>query len=87
MLRPQVTPVNHATEVVLVAHLAFHELQQLRPGKMKLSGHESQQPIIQFPLSMTDPSVNTRAAPLDHKPQHCVMGFDLFKALPQQNVD
>jgi hypothetical protein len=54
---------------------------------MKLSGHESQQPIIQFPLSMTDPSVNTRAAALDHKPQHCVVGLDIFKALPQQNVD
>jgi hypothetical protein len=54
---------------------------------MKLSADESQQPIIQFPLPMTDPSVNACAASLDHKPQHCVVRLDLFKAFPQQGVD
>jgi hypothetical protein len=54
---------------------------------MKLSGYESQQPIIQFLLSMTDPSVNARAAALDRKPQHRAVGLDLYKALPQQSVD
>jgi len=87
VLRPQVASVNHTTEIVLVAHLAFHELQQLRPGKMKLSGHESQQPMVQLSLPMTDPSVNTGTAALDHKPQHCVVGLDFFKVLPQQSVD
>jgi hypothetical protein len=53
---------------------------------MKLSADASKQPIIQFPLPMTDPSVNACAASLDHKPQHCVVRLDLFKAFPQQGV-
>lgn len=85
--RVHVAAVNHTTEVVLVAHLAFHELQQLGLGKMKLSGHEPQQMIVQFPLSMAEPSVNAGTAALDHEPQHGVVGLDLFKALPQQSVD
>lgn len=69
-----VAAVNHTTEVVLVAHLAFHELQQLGPGKMKLSGHEPQQMIVEFPLPGAEPSVNTRTAAADHEPQHSVVG-------------
>jgi hypothetical protein len=77
-------PVNHTAEIVLVAYLAFHELQQLRPGKMKLSSHESQRPVIQFPLPVTHPGVNARTAALDHKPQHCVVEESIW---PPMNTD
>jgi hypothetical protein len=78
-----VASVNHTTVVVFAAHLAFHELQQFRSGKMKLSSHEPQQAIIQLPLPVTDPGMNARTATVDDKPQHRVVSLRLFEALPR----